>query len=84
MKQKNIILIVIVVIISGVASYFLSKALFGIPKDRQEQVEVVQKITSEFPTADPRYFNNSSIDPTQNIVIGVDQNPKPFNSEVSQ
>lgn len=84
MKQKDLIIVVVVVVISGLISYFVSKALFGTPKDRQEQVEVVQPISANFPEPDKRYFNNGSIDPTKNIIIGTDQNPKPFNSEVSQ
>ncbi|MCA9333448.1 hypothetical protein KC963_00185 [Candidatus Saccharibacteria bacterium] len=79
MKQKDIIIIGIVIIVSGVASYFISNLLFAAPKDLQTEVEVVEPITAEFSTPDTRYFNANSIDPTLTITIGNDQNSQPFN-----
>lgn len=84
MKQKDILLVVAVIIISATVSFFLSKYLFGIPKDRQTKVEVVQPISSDFPQPDTRYFNTNAIDPTRNITIGSDQNPQPFNTSNGQ
>ncbi len=80
MKQKDIVVIVGVVVISGIASYFLSNALFAAPKNRKTQVEVVEAISPDFSQPDKNYFNSSSIDPTQPITIGDNQNPTPFNS----
>ncbi len=65
MKQKDIFLIVIVVIVSGAASLVLSKYLFSTPKNRKEQVEVVQPISADFPKPDTAYFNANSVDPTK-------------------
>lgn len=79
MKQKDIIIIAVVVIVSGVASYFISNLLFGAPSDLQTEVEVVEPITAEFSNPDKRYFNANSIDPTLTITIGNDQNTEPFN-----
>jgi hypothetical protein len=56
----------------------LSKLLFAKPQNRKQQVEVVQAISSEFATPNSRYFNPSSIDPTQQIQIGNNSNPDPF------
>ncbi len=80
MKQKDIFLIVAVVLISGVLSFFVSKTLFASPKNRQTKVEVVQKISPDFQKPNTKYFNSNAIDPTQSITIGDNQNPKPFNS----
>ncbi len=84
MKQKDIALIVAVVIISGTVSFLLSKVLFGVPKDRQTKVEVVQAINDSFPPPDTRYFNSDAIDPTQKIIIGDTQNTQPFNTQNGQ
>ncbi|MDQ5972475.1 MAG: hypothetical protein QG553_634 [Patescibacteria group bacterium] len=84
MKQKDIILVVAVVIVSGTISFFLSKYLFTIPKDRQTKVEVVQAISSDFPQPDGRYFNANAIDPTKNITIGDTQNTQPFSTQNGQ
>lgn len=79
MKQKDIIIIMIVVFISGLVSFFLSSKLFAIPTDQQAEVEVVAPITTEFPSADTRYFNKDSVNPTETIRIGEGQNNQPFN-----
>lgn len=79
MKQKDILLIIMVVIISGMVSFFISKFLFTVPKNRQTKVEIVQPISSDFSQPDTRYFNANAIDPTKNITIGDNQNTQPFN-----
>jgi hypothetical protein len=79
MKQKDIALIIVVVAISAVASFFLSKLLFTSQKERSQKVEVVDVITPEFTMPDSKYFNERSINPTQLIRIGETTNPTPFN-----
>ena len=80
MKQKDIILIVAIVIFSGVFSMVLSRAVFGSSTSRQMKAEVVDVITSDFASPPKKYFNANSIDPTQLIQIGGTNNPNPFNS----
>ncbi len=80
MKQKDIMLIVVVIVVSAVMSVVLSNVLITAPKHRQEQVEVVDPITADFPQLDKKYFNDKSIDPTQLIKIGDNSNKQPFNS----
>jgi hypothetical protein len=79
MKQKDIALIIIIVFISGVVSFFVSNLLFASPDKRDQKVEKVEPITADFPTPDQKYFNENSIDPTQLIQIGESTNPNPFN-----
>lgn len=78
MKQKDLALIIVVVFVTAIVSYFVSSKLFASPKDRQQEVEVVQPISAEFSTPDPLYFNSKSINPTQNIRIGGEGNQQPF------
>lgn len=78
MKQKDIILIIVVLFISGVISFFVSNALFGSPAQRNTEVEVVEAITTDFKQPDPKYFNKQSINPTELIQIGDQQNNQPF------
>jgi hypothetical protein len=77
MKQKDIAVIVVIVIVSAVLAAVASKLIIR-PTDKQQQVEVVQAITTDFPTPDPRYFNANSIDPTLPIQIGGNTNSDPF------
>ncbi|MES2971659.1 MAG: hypothetical protein V4702_05030 [Patescibacteria group bacterium] len=81
MKQKDIILIIVVVFISGVLSLVLSNMLISSPKNRQEKVEVVEAISSDFTQPDKKYFNANSIDPTQIIRIGENNNNQPFKKQ---
>ncbi|OGL30364.1 hypothetical protein A3D14_02940 [Candidatus Saccharibacteria bacterium RIFCSPHIGHO2_02_FULL_47_12] len=78
MKQKDIVLIILVVFISTVVAFVFSSFVLSPSKNRSTKVEVVQPITDEFKTPDKKYFNSNSIDPTQLIQIGNSQNPDPF------
>lgn len=83
MKQKDIIIIAVVVIVSTVLAAVASKFLFK-PADHQQKVEVVVPISADFPTPDPRFFNKNSVDPTQTIQIGDNTNAVPFNGVAGQ
>lgn len=78
MKQKDIVLIVVLVFISGVLSFVVSGMVFGKPSARNQQAEVVDVITSDFSLPSTKYFNTNSVDPTQLIQIGNTNNPNPF------
>ena len=79
MKQKDIILIAIVVFVSGIVSIVASSIFISSPKNRHVKVEIIDPISSDFKQLDSRYFNAQSINPTQNIHIGDNPNPQPFN-----
>ena len=78
MKRKDLTLIIFIIGLSAIVSFFISKALISSPKNRQEKVEVVEKINADFVIPDKKYFNENSVDPTQTIKIGNDSNSKPF------
>jgi hypothetical protein len=77
MKQKDIIVIIVVVAVSGMLAVVASKLIIR-TGDKQQQVEVVQAISADFPEPDKRFFNNKSLDPTQAIKIGDNTNDDPF------
>jgi len=79
MKQKDIAVIIVIAFVSGVVSFFASNKLFVTPDNRAQKAEIVDPITASFQTPDKKYFNSSSIDPTQSTVIGTDTNADPFN-----
>ncbi|HZL07896.1 MAG TPA: hypothetical protein VFC50_01750 [Candidatus Dormibacteraeota bacterium] len=84
MKQKDIALIAVIIFISAIVSLFVSKSIFAPPKNRQQQVEVVKAITSDFPKPDKQFFNGQANDPTKLITIGQNANNDPFSSTTSQ
>jgi uncharacterized membrane protein YgaE (UPF0421/DUF939 family) len=79
MKQKDVALIIVTIFIGAVVSFIVSNMIFSTPANRQQQAEVVEAITPDFATPDSRYFNSKSIDPTQLIQIGNNNNSNPFN-----
>ena len=78
MKQKDIALITVIAFISAILSFVVSQLLFS-TKTQQQDAQVVPAITASFPAPDGRYFNSNSIDPTQLIQIGNQNNTNPFN-----
>ena len=80
MKQKDIALIAVIAIISGIFSIVLSNALIAPKKNRLQKAEVVDVISSDFNTPDTRFFNkDTSLNPTKKITIGDNGNNTPFN-----
>lgn len=79
MKQKDVALIIFIAAISGAISFAASHLLFASAKDRQQTASVVQNITTQFITPDPKFFNNQSIDPAKLIEVGNSNNTNPFN-----
>lgn len=79
MKRKDIVLIVGVVIISTIFALVLSSFIIGSPAKHPQEAEIVDVITTDFPSPDKKYFNDKAIDPTKIITIGNNANPQPFN-----
>jgi hypothetical protein len=77
MKQKDIIVLIVVGFIAAVFSLILSQTLFS-TKKLDQKAEVVEKITADFPDPDKSVFNENAIDPTQLIQIGDTPNSNPF------
>ncbi len=78
MKQKDIALIAIIIIFSGMISFFAGRYLFATPDNRQVKAEVVDAISTEFIQPSTKYFNERSVNPTQLIQIGDGSNVTPF------
>jgi hypothetical protein len=77
-KQKDILIIIGVAIVSAIFSYVVSNALFGGGNIANLTAPKVTPISAEFPTPDERYFNSGSLNPTKTITIGDSTNTQPF------
>jgi len=78
MKQKDIIIIIATVFISGIFSYVIcNSVLFG-SKDQKQTAQVVQPIVSDFKLPDKKIFNIDAVNPTTLIQIGPNSNEQPF------
>lgn len=78
MKQKDIVLLIVVIFFSAVVAFVFTQTVF-VPKEKLElEAEVVEPISAEFRLPDKKVFNEQSINPTQLIQIGNNNNPTPF------
>lgn len=78
MKRNDIALIILVVSLSLVASYFTLINVFGEPSKKIVKVEVVEPISPDLPQPSEQIFNKDAIDPTVVIEIGKPSNRQPF------
>jgi hypothetical protein len=81
MKRKDFLLIAVVIILASVISIVISSAFISSESDRQQSVETVEALPSEFDRPPTDYFNEESVNPTQDIEIGDDPNNQPFDTE---
>lgn len=74
MKQKDIPIILAIVILSSVISLLITKTIFGSTNDKSLTAEKVDAIKSDFQKPDTFIFNKDAVNPTQLIKIGDSNN----------
>lgn len=84
MKKNDYLLIAVVIFVSGIFSYVLSGIVISSPKNRTEQVEKVEPISSSFNYPDNKFFNKDSLNSTKIITIGENTNITPLKETTSQ
>jgi hypothetical protein len=77
-KQSDMAMLVLVISVSLVVSFFVGDALINTPQNRSSEVEVVTPISSEFPAPSIDIFNEDAINPTEVIEIGNSNQEQPF------
>ncbi len=78
MKKNDLALIVLIVSISLVVTYFAAKAILGDPKGQEVKAEVVEPIADGLTEPSSKIFNRDAINPTVVIQIGDPSNQQPF------
>lgn len=78
MKSKDWSAIVVIALVSALISFVVFNFVIGARKLGKLKVEKVDSLSSEFKIPNTKYFNNKSINPTQEIKIGEDPNVSPF------
>lgn len=78
MKQKDLYLIAVVVIVSAALSYIAVNKLIPNTKPKIEKAEKVDPIVADFNLPPEKYFNQQAINPTRTIRIGENDNDGPF------
>lgn len=81
MKQKDILTLVAIAIVSGAISFALSSTFLTSSSNRSVEVEVVEKLSTNFERPPNEYFNEQAINPTRIIEIGPNQSTEPFGEQ---
>ena len=76
MKKSDWAMIVLIVAIAGIASYFAASALLPDPTKNPQTVPTAEPITAEVSEPSEKIFNENAINPTVRVTIG-DQNVRP-------
>jgi hypothetical protein len=79
MKQKDILLFVVIGFFSFVVALLLSSMLLNTEDNKKLEAAVVTPITTEFDDEDKPYFGENATNPTQTIKINENSNEQPFN-----
>ena len=74
-------MLILIVSIALVISYFVGNSLFAGSENRTADVERVQVIEPDFPQPDPLIFNDNAINLTETINIGGPSTNDPFSNE---
>lgn len=74
MKQKDIPVILAIVIVSFILSLVITKAFFVPKNSKVLTAERVDPISADFKEPDPFIFNKEAVNPTQLIKIGDSNN----------
>lgn len=78
MKKSDWALIILIVALVGVASYFIVGALMPSPKDNPQTVPVAASFSGDIVDPSNKIFNSSAINPTVEVTIGNQSNQTPF------
>lgn len=78
MRKNDIALIILIVSIALVISFFVGKAVIGDPQNKPVMVEVAKPISDSFVAPSPAIFNDQAVNPTENITIGNSNKEDPF------
>lgn len=70
MKKSDIAMIILIISISVLVSYFVVKGLLGGSANQAVKVKTTESISSTLDEPDPAVFNSNAINPTVEVTIG--------------
>lgn len=85
MKKSDWALIVLIVVITGLASYFIADAVLPAPNKEPQTVPTATAITSDVTEPPTTVFNSNAKNPSLVVTIGAgQQNPISENSSTTK
>jgi hypothetical protein len=76
MKQKDLPILVVIIVVSAIFSVFITKFLILPKSNKPLNAEKVDSISADFQKLDSTIFNEQAVNPTKKITIGDSQNTK--------
>ena len=70
MKKSDLAMIILIVSISVLVSYFVAKSIIGDVGNQSAKVKTIDPISAELADPDPKVFNTNAINPTVEVTIG--------------
>ena len=78
MKKSDWALVILIVAIAGIASYFVVNAFLPAPNKDPQTVPTADPITTTVAAPSDQIFNTDAINPTVRVTIGDQSNQPPF------
>ena len=70
MKKSDIAMIILIVSISVLVSYFIAKSVIGDVSNQSVKVKTTEKISTDLAQPSAAVFNKDAINPTVEVTIG--------------
>lgn len=78
MKKNEIALLILIVSLVALATYFLFNTLLGSAATKPVDVEVVEAFTTQVESPAESVFNSNAINPTVKVTVGEQSGQQPF------
>lgn len=70
MKKSDLAMIILIVAISVLVSYFVAKSIIGDVGKQSVKVKTIEPISAELADPNAKVFNTNAINPTVEVTIG--------------
>lgn len=81
MKKSDIAMIILIVSISVLVSYFVAKGVLGDVANQSVKVKTTEAISAELADPSPSVFNKDAINPTVEVTIGGASDASPLRGQ---
>ena len=73
-------MLIVIAFASGIISLLLSNVFFAGSGAKNQKVETIDSITSDFKLPNKKYFNKDAVDPALLVQVAPNDNQNPFST----
>lgn len=81
MKKSDIAMIILIISISVLVSYFVAKSVIGDVSSQSVKVKTTEVISADLADPSPSVFNKDAINPTVEVTIGGSSDTSPLRGQ---